>query len=289
MYNYVSKILLISVILITALLMALYYLIGDKDKEIISVINLFLFVFPVSATASIMITYTFFMTDNKLSTIQTKNHLSAFLPSILLAISTLLIILLLQELVMPYLVKQKLMKDGTKDVIFSIDKSKYILAQKVYYDEKNKNYVLKNIKILSSNLSEKSLLSKITYIPSINTLKIGSKEIQLEGNLEKVFAFYVNRNYFMSIWEFNQVKDSFFLFNIKPSFLTFVMYEKIFMPLISFVIMLFTITLSWAWRIKRNTKLMPLYILVGGVLIIVTVNMIFYLSVRIFEFLVFPF
>ncbi|MGB9621970.1 MAG: hypothetical protein ACPL4C_06025, partial [Brevinematia bacterium] len=124
--------------------------------------------------------------------------------------------------------------------------------------------------------------------PSINTLRLG-KEIRLEGNLEKIFTFYVNKNYFMSIWEFNQVKDSFYIFNIKPSFLNFVMYEKIFIPLISFVIMLFTITLSWSWRIRRNTRFMPLYIIVGGLLIVVAVNMIYYLSIRLFEFLVFPF
>ncbi len=58
----------------------------------------------------------------------------------------------------------------------------------------------------------------------------------------------------MSIWEFNQVKDSFFIFNIKPSFLTFVMYEKIFIPLITFVIMLFTITLRLGMANKEKYK-----------------------------------
>ncbi|MGC8767171.1 MAG: hypothetical protein ACP5PT_01640 [Brevinematia bacterium] len=288
MYNYVSKLLLILVIVITAVLMILYHLIEGTQRDIISTVNLFLFVFPISVTASIMITYTFFMTDNKLSTIQSKNNTSAFTPSILLAISSLLILLLLQEIVMPYLVKQKLMKEGTRDVIFALDDKKYILAQKVYYDSKTKNYILKNVKLLTSTLSELKSIGNIIYVPSINTLRLG-KEIRLEGNLEKIFTFYVNKNYFMSIWEFNQVKDSFYIFNIKPSFLNFVMYEKIFIPLISFVIMLFTITLSWSWRIRRNTRFMPLYIIVGGLLIVVAVNMIYYLSIRLFEFLVFPF
>ncbi|MGB9622144.1 MAG: hypothetical protein ACPL4C_06910, partial [Brevinematia bacterium] len=152
MYNYVSKLLLILVIVITAVLMILYHLIEGTQRDIISTVNLFLFVFPISVTASIMITYTFFMTDNKLSTIQSKNNTSAFTPSILLAISSLLILLLLQEIVMPYLVKQKLMKEGTRDVIFALDDKKYILAQKVYYDSKTKNYILKNVKLLTSTL-----------------------------------------------------------------------------------------------------------------------------------------
>ncbi len=124
MYKYVSNLLLISLVIITAVLMIIYYLIETSNKDIISIVSLFLFVFPVSATASIMITYTFFMTDNKLSTIRTKNSSSAFTPSILLSISTLLIILFIQEVAMPYLVKQKLMREGTKDVIFALDKLK---------------------------------------------------------------------------------------------------------------------------------------------------------------------
>lgn len=79
------------------------------------------------------------------------------------------------------------------------------------------------------------------------------------------------------------------MFDLKTSFINFVMYEKIFMPVISFVIMVFAITLGWRWRISRATKLLPLLIVVGAVLVPIGVKMIFYLSVRVFEFLVFPF
>ncbi len=292
MYSYVSSRLLLSfIIILTALILISYAISGDLDEDkFISFLKIFLFELPIASSSAIVITYTFFLTDNKLAALQSRNLTSAFTPSLFFTISIILIIIILQEIALPYLAKQKLLSKGVKDVIFSIDKNKLLLASKVEFDKKNNVYLLKATELIQKNTFHtiKSYRT-VKYDPIKNTLTIEGKSLELDVNLEKIFIFFTDKNYFFSIWEFNNVKDSFFVSGLKTSFLNFIMYEKIFIPTISFVIMVFCITISWRWRISRESKIMPLYITIGSIIITVIVKMIYYLSVRVFEFIVFPF
>ncbi|MFN4245254.1 MAG: hypothetical protein ACK4F9_03790 [Brevinematia bacterium] len=292
MNRYVGlRIFIFFVIIITVLIIFSYVTSEIQDtNKFISFLKIFLFEVPVAASSSIAIVYTFFFTENRLAALPSKNLTSAFTPSILFTISIVLIIILLQEITLPYLTKQKLTNEGVKDVIFGIDKNKYLFVHEVKLDKKNNIYILSNGKLLQKNTH--SIIKNyniLKYDPSKNVLIAEGKSIELNGNLEKVLMFFVDRNYFFGIWEFNNVKDSFVVFDIKTSFLNFIMYEKIFIPVISFVMMVFCITIGWRWRMNRESKLMPLYITIGAVMITVAIKMIYYLSVRIFEFMVFPF
>lgn len=292
MYGYVSSRILIFFIIILAILIIVSYAIsGDLDEnKFISFLKIFLFELPVAGTSAIIIVYTFFLTENRLATFPSKNLVSAFTPSLFFTISVVVIILLLQEMVLPYMAKQKLITKGVKDVVFAVDNTKYLIVDNVEFDKNKKEYILKGVDVVSKKgFYVMKSYSLIRYNPINNSLVIGGKELELQGNLEKVLVFFTDKNYFFSIWEFNQVKDTFFIFDIKTSFLNFVMYEKIFIPVISFVVMLFGVTIGWRWKMSRDTKLMPLYIVIGALIIPVAVKMIYYLSIRVFELIVFPF
>ncbi|MCS7299284.1 MAG: hypothetical protein RMJ37_04915 [Spirochaetia bacterium] len=291
MYSYVSiRLLGIFVLILSLLIVVSYLLTGTTDENGISwFLKLFLFELPVASTSSIVITYTFFMTENRLAKLPTRNMLSAFTPSLFFTVAIVLLIILLQDIVLPSLTKQELQSKGVKDIVFAVDKNRYLVVDKVEYDKKRSVYVLKGADLVNKNFSVVGSYRNITYTPSKNTLAMGGREIELDKNLETVLMFYTDRNYFFSIWQFNDVKDAFLVFDIKTSFINFVMYEKIFIPVITFVVMVFAITFGWRWRMSRDTKLMPLYIVVGIVIITVGIKMTYYLSIRVFEYLVFPF
>lgn len=291
MYNYVSlRILIFFVLILAVMIIISYSLSGIQKMDLMMFLKIFLFELPVASTSAIIIVYTFFLTEDKISSLGGRNLISAFMPSVLFVFSIVAIVIVLQEIVMPTLVKQKLYQEGVKDVIFAFDNNRYFVVDNVGFNTNKNVFVLRNVDVVSKKgFSILGRYSALEYDHTKNVLKVGSRQVELNGNLEKVFLFFVDRNYFFSVWEFNNVKDSFFVFDLKTSFINFVMYEKIFMPVISFVIMVFAITLGWRWRISRPTKLLPLLIVVGAVLVPIGVKMIFYLSVRIFEFLVFPF
>ncbi|MCX8029448.1 MAG: hypothetical protein N2712_05575 [Brevinematales bacterium] len=291
MYGYISIRILVFFVIALALLIVLSYILsGDvDDNRLVNFLKIFLFELPVAATSSVFITYSFTVTQKSLDKFQRVNLVSAFTPAIFFALSVVVIIVFLQDIVLPNLTKQKLINEGVKDVVFSIDKDKYLVIDKVEFDKNGGIYLLKGVDLVSKQFSVIRSYSQISYNPIKNALVMGVKELEMDKDLEKILMFFVDKNYFFSIWEFNDVKDAFFMYDIKTSFLNFVMYEKIFMPLLTFVIMIFAITFGWRWRINRETKLMPLYILVGFICITIGIKMVYYLSIRLFEFLVFPF
>ncbi|MEN2998722.1 MAG: hypothetical protein ABDH28_06795 [Brevinematia bacterium] len=292
MSGYVSiRLLLFFMLILTALILISYFISGDVDtNKFISFLKIFLFELPVASTSAIVIVYTFFLTEKTLTSLPSRNPTLAFIPSVFFTLTVVFLIILLQEIVLPSLAKQKLTTEGVKNVVFAIDKNRYLVVDNVKFDNNKNVYILSGVDTVSKvNFSVIKSYNKIIYDPSKNTLAMEGKKLDLNGNLEKVLIFFVDRNYFFSIWEFNKVKDSFFVFDLKTSFLNFIMYEKIFIPVISFVTMMFAITLGWKWRMNKSTKLMPIYIIVGSVVIPIAVKMVYYLSIRTFEFLVFPF
>lgn len=291
MYSYVSTRLLVIFVLVLLLLIVVSYLLtGRNDKDgIVWFLKLFLFELPVASTSSVVITYTFFMTENRLARLPTKSMVSAFTPSLFFTIAIVLMIVILQDIVLPSLTRQELQNRGVRDIVFAVDKNRYLVVDRVEYDRKKSIYVLKGSELVNRNFSVVGNYRNIIYNPNKNTLAMGGREMELEKNLETIFMFYTDRNYFFSVWQFNDVKDAFLVFDIKTSFINFVMYEKIFIPVITFVLMVFAITFGWRWRMNRDTKLMPLYIVVGVVIITIGIKMIYYLSIRVFEYLVFPF
>lgn len=292
MSGYVTTRLIVFFIIILAALMLVSYLLsaGASKGKPVDLLKILLFELPVASTSAIAIVYTFFFTDNKLASLPSRNMVSAFTPSLLFAVVVVALIFLSQEVFLPNLAKQKLMKDGVEDVVISIERGKYLVADSVKFDGNKNVYFLRGVELLSGkDFSAVSRYSTLVYNPAKNVLIVGGREVGLNGNLEKVLVFYTDKNYFFSIWEFNSVKDAFFVFGMKTSFLNFIMYEKIFVPVISFVVMVFAITFGWRWRMRRETKLMPVYVVTGAIVFPIVVKMIYYLFAKAFEFLVFPF
>jgi|GEM_PF-2225310 len=292
--NYVTNRILLSFILTLIILITLSILVtnplADEKNRILNLIRVTLLELPVAGSIAIFIVYTFMLPDSRLSSFTSSSPGSLFIPSILLAVFVFITILLLQELVFPTLIKQKLYSEGVKDVIVGLDKKNYIVIGKVDYDKKSGNAILKNVHILDKkNFSVKSYFPSGLYAPKTRELILSKSDYKLDGDLEKVFLFYISKENFMSIWEFPIVRDSFTVFDIKPSPINLVLYEKIFIPVIALVFMLFSITFGWMWRIRKNSVLMPLYIIVGSTIVAIIIKLGFYFAVKSFEFLVFTF
>jgi len=263
---------------------------SDEKNRIFNLLRIIVLELPVAGSVAVFVVYTFMLPDNRLSSLSSSSPAGLFVPSVLLTIFVLLAIVALQELVMPTLVKQRFYTEGVKDIIVGFDKRNYLMIGKAQYDSKSKNIILRNVYLVDkSSFSRKEFFAIASYILGTRELILGKKSYKLDGDLEKVLLFYISKENFMSIWEFPVVRDSFTVFEIKPSPINLVLYEKIFMPTIGFIFMLFSITFGWMWRMRKSSVLMPLYIIVGGVALAIIIKVGFYFTVKLFEFLVFTF
>jgi TRAP-type mannitol/chloroaromatic compound transport system permease small subunit len=292
--SYVSSRIIISFVIVLVVLVIFTGLVtnslSDEKNRIFNLLRIIVLELPVAGSVAVFVVYTFMLPDNRLSSLSSSSPAGLFVPSVLLTIFVLLAIVALQELVMPTLVKQRFYTEGVKDIIVGFDKRNYLMIGKAQYDSKSKNIILRNVYLVDkSSFSRKEFFAVASYILRTRELILGKKSYKLDGDLEKVLLFYISKENFMSIWEFPVVRDSFTVFEIKPSPINLVLYEKIFMPTIGFIFMLFSITFGWMWRMRKSSLLMPLYIIVGGVALAIIIKVGFYFTVKLFEFLVFTF
>jgi hypothetical protein len=292
--SYVSIRIIISFVIALVVLVIFTGLVtnslSDEKNRIFNLLRIIVLELPVAGSVAVFVVYTFMLPDNRLSSLSSSSPAGLFVPSVLLTIFVLLAIVALQELVMPTLVKQRFYTEGVKDIIVGFDKRNYLMIGKAQYDSKSKNIILRNVYLVDkSSFSRKEFFAIASYILGTRELILGKKSYKLDGDLEKVLLFYISKENFMSIWEFPVVRDSFTVFEIKPSPINLVLYEKIFMPTIGFIFMLFSITFGWMWRMRKSSVLMPLYIIVGGVALAIIIKVGFYFTVKLFEFLVFTF
>jgi len=292
--SYVSIRIIISFVIALVVLVIFTGLVtnslSDEKNRIFNLLRIIVLELPVAGSVAVFVVYTFMLPDNRLSSLSSSSPAGLFVPSVLLTIFVLLAIVALQELVMPTLVKQRFYTEGVKDIIVGFDKRNYLMIGKAQYDSKSKNIILRNVYLVDkSSFSRKEFFAVASYILGTRELILGKKSYKLDGDLEKVLLFYISKENFMSIWEFPVVRDSFTVFEIKPSPINLVLYEKIFMPTIGFIFMLFSITFGWMWRMRKSSVLMPLYIIVGGVALAIIIKVGFYFTVKLFEFLVFTF
>ena len=292
--SYVSIRIIISFVIALVVLVIFTGLVtnslSDEKNRIFNLLRIIVLELPVAGSVAVFVVYTFMLPDNRLSSLSSSSPAGLFVPSVLLTIFVLLAIVALQELVMPTLVKQRFYTEGVKDIIVGFDKRNYLMIGKAQYDSKSKNIILRNVYLVDkSSFSRKEFFAVASYILGTRELILGKKSYKLDGDLEKVLLFYISKENFMSIWEFPVVRDSFTIFEIKPSPINLVLYEKIFMPTIGFIFMLFSITFGWMWRMRKSSVLMPLYIIVGGVALAIIIKVGFYFTVKLFEFLVFTF
>jgi TRAP-type mannitol/chloroaromatic compound transport system permease small subunit len=292
--SYVSSRVIISFIIALVVLVIFTGLVtnslSDEKNRIFNLLRIIVLELPVAGSVAVFVVYTFMLPDNRLSSLSSSSPAGLFVPSVLLTIFVLLAIVALQELVMPTLVKQRFYNEGLKDIIVGFDKRNYLMIGKAQCDSKSKNIILRNVYLVDkSSFSKKEFFAVASYILGTRELILGKKSYKLDGDLEKVLLFYISKENFMSIWEFPVVRDSFTVFEIKPSPINLVLYEKIFMPTIGFIFMLFSITFGWMWRMRKSSVLMPLYIIVGGVALAIIIKVGFYFTVKLFEFLVFTF
>jgi TRAP-type mannitol/chloroaromatic compound transport system permease small subunit len=292
--SYVSSRIIISFVIALVVLVIFTGLVtnslSDEKNRIFNLLRIIVLELPVAGSVAVFVVYTFMLPDNRLSSLSSSSPAGLFVPSVLLTIFVLLAIVALQELVMPTLVKQRFYTEGVKDIIVGFDKRNYLMIGKAQYDSKSKNIILRNVYLVDkSSFSRKEFFAVASYILGTRELILGKKSYKLDGDLEKVLLFYISKENFMSIWEFPVVRDSFTVFEIKPSPINLVLYEKIFMPTIGFIFMLFSITFGWMWRMRKSSVLMPLYIIVGGVALAIIIKVGFYFTVKLFEFLVFTF
>jgi TRAP-type mannitol/chloroaromatic compound transport system permease small subunit len=292
--SYVSSRIIISFVIALVVLVIFTGLVtnslSDEKNRIFNLLRIIVLELPVAGSVAVFVVYTFMLPDNRLSSLSSSSPAGLFVPSVLLTIFVLLAIVALQELVMPTLVKQRFYIEGVKDIIVGFDKRNYLMIGKAQYDSKSKNIILRNVYLVDkSSFSRKEFFAIASYILGTRELILGKKSYKLDGDLEKVLLFYISKENFMSIWEFPVVRDSFTVFEIKPSPINLVLYEKIFMPTIGFIFMLFSITFGWMWRMRKSSVLMPLYIIVGGVALAIIIKVGFYFTVKLFEFLVFTF
>jgi TRAP-type mannitol/chloroaromatic compound transport system permease small subunit len=292
--SYVSSRIIISFVIALVVLVIFTGLVtnslSDEKNRIFNLLRIIVLELPVAGSVAVFVVYTFMLPDNRLSSLSSSSPAGLFVPSVLLTIFVLLAIVALQELVMPTLVKQKFYTEGVKDIIVGFDKRNYLMIGKAQYDSKSKNIILRNVYLVDkSSFSRKEFFAVASYILGTRELILGKKSYKLDGDIEKVLLFYISKENFMSIWEFPVVRDSFTVFEIKPSPINLVLYEKIFMPTIGFIFMLFSITFGWMWRMRKSSVLMPLYIIVGGVALAIIIKVGFYFTVKLFEFLVFTF
>jgi TRAP-type mannitol/chloroaromatic compound transport system permease small subunit len=292
--SYVSSRIIISFVIALVVLVIFTGLVtnslSDEKNRIFNLLRIIVLELPVAGSVAVFVVYTFMLPDNRLSSLSSSSPAGLFVPSVLLTIFVLLAIIALQELVMPTLVKQRFYTEGVKDIIVGFDKRNYLMIGKAQYDSKSKNIILRNVYLVDkSSFSRKEFFAVASYILGTRELILGKKSYKLDGDLEKVLLFYISKENFMSIWEFPVVRDSFTVFEIKPSPINLVLYEKIFMPTIGFIFMLFSITFGWMWRMRKSSVLMPLYIIVGGVALAIIIKVGFYFTVKLFEFLVFTF
>jgi TRAP-type mannitol/chloroaromatic compound transport system permease small subunit len=292
--SYVSSRIIISFVIALVVLVIFTGLVtnslSDEKNRIFNLLRIIVLELPVAGSIAVFVVYTFMLPDNRLSSLSSSSPAGLFVPSVLLTIFVLLAIVALQELVMPTLVKQRFYAEGVKDIIVGFDKRNYLMIGKAQYDSKSKNIILRNVYLVDkSSFSRKEFFAVASYILGTRELILGKKSYKLDGDIEKVLLFYISKENFMSIWEFPVVRDSFTVFEIKPSPINLVLYEKIFMPTIGFIFMLFSITFGWMWRMRKSSVLMPLYIIVGGVALAIIIKVGFYFTVKLFEFLVFTF
>jgi len=292
--SYVSSRIIISFVIALVVLVIFTGLVtnslSDEKNRIFNLLRIIVLELPVAGSVAVFVVYTFMLPDNRLSSLSSSSPAGLFVPSVLLTIFVLLAIVALQELVMPTLVKQRFYTEGVKDIIVGFDKRNYLMIGKAQYDSKSKNIILRNVYLVDkSSFSRKEFFAVASYILGTRELILGKKSYKIDGDLEKVLLFYISKENFMSIWEFPVVRDSFTVFEIKPSPINLVLYEKIFMPTIGFIFMLFSITFGWMWRMRKSSVLMPLYIIVGGVALAIIIKVGFYFTVKLFEFLVFTF
>jgi TRAP-type mannitol/chloroaromatic compound transport system permease small subunit len=292
--SYVSSRIMISFVIALVVLVIFTGLVtnslSDEKNRIFNLLRIIVLELPVAGSVAVFVVYTFMLPDNRLSSLSSSSPAGLFVPSVLLTIFVLLAIVAIQELVMPTLVKQRFYTEGMKDIIVGFDKRNYLMIGKAQYDSKSKNIILRNVYLVDkSSFSRKEFFAIASYILGTRELILGKKSYKLDGDLEKVLLFYISKENFMSIWEFPVVRDSFTVFEIKPSPINLVLYEKIFMPTIGFIFMLFSITFGWMWRMRKSSVLMPLYIIVGGVALAIIIKVGFYFTVKLFEFLVFTF
>ena len=292
--SYVSSRIIISFVIALVVLVIFTGLVtnslSDEKNRIFNLLRIIVLELPVAGSVAVFVVYTFMLPDNRLSSLSSSSPAGLFVPSVLLTIFVLLAIVALQELVMPTLVKQRFYTEGVKDIIVGFDKRNYLMIGKAQYDSESKNIILRNVYLVDkSSFSRKEFFAVASYILGTRELILGKKSYKLDGDLEKVLLFYISKENFMSIWEFPVVRDSFTVFEIKPSPINLVLYEKIFMPTIGFIFMLFSITFGWMWRMRKSSVLMPLYIIVGGVALAIIIKVGFYFTVKLFEFLVFTF
>jgi len=292
--SYVSSRIIISFVIALVVLVIFTGLVtnslSDEKNRIFNLLRIIVLELPVAGSVAVFVVYTFMLPDNRLSSLSSSSPAGLFVPSVLLTIFVLLAIVALQELVMPTLVKQRFYTEGVKDIIVGFDKRNCLMIGKAQYDSKSKNIILRNVYLVDkSSFSRKEFFAVASYILGTRELILGKKSYKLDGDLEKVLLFYISKENFMSIWEFPVVRDSFTVFEIKPSPINLVLYEKIFMPTIGFIFMLFSITFGWMWRMRKSSVLMPLYIIVGGVALAIIIKVGFYFTVKLFEFLVFTF
>ena len=292
--SYVSSRIIISFVIALVVLVIFTGLVtnslSDEKNRIFNLLRIIVLELPVAGSVAVFVVYTFMLPDNRLSSLSSSSPAGLFVPSVLLTIFVLLAIVALQELVMPTLVKQRFYTEGVKDIIVGFDKRNYLMIGKAQYDSKSKNIILRNVYLVDkSSFSRKEFFAVASYILGTRELILGKKSYKIDGDLEKVLLFYISKENFMSIWEFPVVRDSFTVFEIKPSPINLVLYEKIFMPTIGFIFMLFSITFGWMWRMRKSSVLMPLYIIVGGVALAIIIKVCFYFTVKLFEFLVFTF
>ncbi len=292
--SYVSIRIIISFIITLIVLVVFTSLVtnslSDEKNRVFNLLRIIVLELPVAGSIAVFIVYTFMLPDNKISSLFSSSPAGLFLPSLLLAIFVLVTIGILQELIMPTLVKQRFSTEGVKDAVVSFDKRNYLVIGEAKYDGKSKNIVLRNLYLVDKNtFSGKGFFANSSYIPGTRELVLGKKSYKLEGDLEKVLLFYISKENFMSIWEFPVVRDSFTVFGIKSSPISLILYEKIFMPTIGFIFMLFSVTFGWMWRIRKSSLLMPLYIVVGGVVVAIVIKVGFYFTIKLFELLVFTF
>jgi len=292
--SYVSSRIIISFVIALVVLVIFTGLVtnslSDEKNRIFNLLRIIVLELPVAGSVAVFVVYTFMLPDNRLSSLSSSSPAGLFVPSVLLTIFVLLAIVALQELIMPTLVKQRFYTEGVKDIIVGFDKRNYLMIGKAQYDSKSKNIILRNVYLVDkSSFSRKEFFAVASYILGTRELILGKKSYKIDGDLEKVLLFYISKENFMSIWEFPVVRDSFTVFEIKPSPINLVLYEKIFMPTIGFIFMLFSITFGWMWRMRKSSVLMPLYIIVGGVALAIIIKVCFYFTVKLFEFLVFTF
>jgi hypothetical protein len=292
--SYVSIRIIISFVIALVVLVIFTGLVtnslSDEKNRIFNLLRIIVLELPVAGSVAVFVVYTFMLPDNRLSSLSSSSPAGLFVPSVLLTIFVLLAIVALQELIMPTLVKQRFYTEGVKDIIVGFDKRNYLMIGKAQYESKSKNIILRNVYLVDkSSFSRKEFFAIASYILGTRELILGKKSYKLDGDLEKILLFYISKENFMSIWEFPVVRDSFTVFEIKPSPINLVLYEKIFMPTIGFIFMLFSITFGWMWRMRKSSVLMPLYIIVGGVALAIIIKVGFYFTVKLFEFLVFTF